>query len=101
MLETLVYTMRIDSTLTFLYFNLYLYSAYAGHYVYATSSNSFKYTKLSIFVFIYRYDLYLANYGYFIPKRKWRLSEVSGALSSGQYILSFCFSNVGKINYLS
>ena len=34
MLETLDYTIRIGSTPTFLYFNLYLYSAYAGHYVY-------------------------------------------------------------------
>ena len=34
MLETLDYTIRIGSTSTFLYFNLYLYSAYAAHYVY-------------------------------------------------------------------
>ena len=34
MLETLDYTIRIDSTLTFLYFDLYLYSAYAAHYIY-------------------------------------------------------------------
>ena len=34
MLETLDYTIRIGSTPTFLYFDLYLYSAYAGHYVY-------------------------------------------------------------------
>ena len=34
MLETLDYTIRIGSTPTFLYFNLYLYSAYAAHYVY-------------------------------------------------------------------
>ena len=31
MLETLDYTIRIDSTPTFLYFDLYLYSAYAEH----------------------------------------------------------------------
>ena len=36
MLETLHYTIRIDSTPTFLYFDLYLYSAYAAHYVYFT-----------------------------------------------------------------
>ena len=36
MLETLDYTIRIGSTPTFLYFNLYLYSAYAAHYVYLT-----------------------------------------------------------------
>ena len=34
MLETLDYTIRIGSTPTFLYFDLYLYSAYAVHYVY-------------------------------------------------------------------
>ena len=33
MLETLDYTIRIGKTPTFLYFNLYLYSAYAAHYV--------------------------------------------------------------------
>ena len=36
MLETLDYTIRIGSTPTFLYFDLYLYSAYAAHYVYFT-----------------------------------------------------------------
>ena len=34
MLETLDYTLRIGSTPTFLYLDLYLYSAYAAHYVY-------------------------------------------------------------------
>ena len=34
MLEMLDYTIRIGSTPTFLYFNLYFYSAYAAHYVY-------------------------------------------------------------------
>ena len=34
MLETLDYTIRIGSTPTFLYFDLYLYSAYAADYVY-------------------------------------------------------------------
>ena len=34
MLETLDFTIRIGSTPTFLYFDLYLYSAYAVHYVY-------------------------------------------------------------------
>ena len=33
-LETLDYTIRIGSTPTFLYFDLYLYSAYAADYVY-------------------------------------------------------------------
>ena len=31
MLEMLDYTIHIGSTPTFLYFNLYLYSAYAAH----------------------------------------------------------------------
>ena len=34
MLETLDYTIRIGSTPTFLFFDFYLYSAYAKHYVY-------------------------------------------------------------------
>ena len=34
MLETLDYTIRIGSTPTFLYFDLYLNSAYAAHYAY-------------------------------------------------------------------
>ena len=34
MLETLDYTIRIGSTPAILYFDLYLYSAYAAHYVY-------------------------------------------------------------------
>ena len=37
MLETLDYTIHIGSTPTFLYFDLYLYSAYAAHYVYYTT----------------------------------------------------------------
>ena len=32
-LKTLDFTIRIGSTPTFLYFDLYLYSAYAAHYV--------------------------------------------------------------------
>ena len=34
MLETLDYTIPTGSTPTILYFDLYLYSAYAAHYVY-------------------------------------------------------------------
>ena len=34
MLETLDHTIRIGSTPTFLYFDLYLHSAYAAHYVF-------------------------------------------------------------------
>ena len=34
MLETLDYTIRIGRTPIILYFDLYLYSAYAAHYVY-------------------------------------------------------------------
>ena len=34
MLETLDYTVRIGSTPTILYFDLYIYSAYAARYVY-------------------------------------------------------------------
>ena len=38
MLETLDHTIRIGSTPTILCFDLYLYSAYAGHYVYIIRS---------------------------------------------------------------
>ena len=38
MLETLDYTIRIGSTPTFVYFDLYLYSAYAAHFVYNKES---------------------------------------------------------------
>ena len=34
MLETLDYTIRVGSAPTILYFDLYLHSAYAAHYVY-------------------------------------------------------------------
>ena len=34
MLETLDYILLIGSASTFLYFDLYLFSAYAAHYVY-------------------------------------------------------------------
>ena len=46
MLETLDYTIRIGSTPTFLYFDLYLYSAYAAHFVY--------YTELRLIVYFAR-----------------------------------------------
>ena len=39
MLETLNYTISIGSTPTFLYVDLYLYSAYAAHYVYIINNN--------------------------------------------------------------
>ena len=47
MLETLDYTIRIGSTPTFLYFDLYLYSAYAAHYVYYISVQ-FEFEKMPI-----------------------------------------------------
>ena len=40
MLETLDHTIRIGSTPTFLYFDLYLYSAYAAHHVYIDSTDA-------------------------------------------------------------
>ena len=42
MLQTLDYTIRIASTPTILYFDLYLYSTYAAHYVYT------KYKKVRV-----------------------------------------------------
>ena len=43
MLEMLDYTIRIGSTPTFLYFDLYLYSAYAAHYVYVSMGADFEF----------------------------------------------------------
>ena len=45
MLETLDYTIRIGSTPTFLYFDLYLYSAYAAHFVYINNNILAFYTR--------------------------------------------------------
>ena len=42
MIETLDYTIRVGSTPTFLYFDLYLYSAYAAHYVYFNKGDNNK-----------------------------------------------------------
>ena len=39
-IKTLDYTIHISSTPTFLYFDLYLYSAYAAHYVYLTKKGN-------------------------------------------------------------
>ena len=39
MFETLDFTIRIGSTPTVLYFDLYLYSAYTAHYVYFTKNS--------------------------------------------------------------
>ena len=46
MLETLDFTIRIGSTPTFLYFDLYLYSAYAAHYIHLWYNSWVKLTKL-------------------------------------------------------
>ena len=52
MLKTLDHTIRIGSTPTFLYFDLYLYSAYAAHYVYYILYSVFYYTLYSVFYHI-------------------------------------------------
>ena len=49
MLETLDYTIRIGSTPTFLYFDLYLYSAYAAYYVYFNIFDSLFYAAAHYF----------------------------------------------------
>ena len=48
MLETLDYIIRIGSTPTFLYFDLYLYSAYAAHFVYGTTTVIFTHALLQL-----------------------------------------------------
>ena len=45
MLKTLDYTIRIGSTQTFLFFDFYLYFAYAAQYVYVSSNATKIFTK--------------------------------------------------------
>ena len=53
MLETLDHTIRIGSTPTFLYFDLYLHSAYyAAHYVYFKVQHSSQYHCYNIIIII-------------------------------------------------
>ena len=53
MLETLDYTIRIGSTPTFLYFDLYLYSAYATHFVYCQEVPGYKFNQvISYLIFL-------------------------------------------------
>ena len=52
MLETLDYTIRIGSIPTFLYLDLYLYSAYAAHFVYYFETrNGFQSTGIQFFLY--------------------------------------------------
>ena len=50
MLETLDYTIHIGSTPTFLYFNLYLYSAYTAHYVYNLYNKQFSLPDFALII---------------------------------------------------
>ena len=54
MLETLHHTICIGSTPTFLYFDLYLYSAYAAHYVYVNKDSLLIIVIFYCFNFSYR-----------------------------------------------
>ena len=47
-LETLDFTIRIGSTPTFLYFDLYLNTAYAAHYVYLIFRTTFEMIMVSL-----------------------------------------------------
>ena len=48
MLETLDYTIRIGSIPTFLYFDLYPYSAYAAHFVFILGFIAWSHDSISI-----------------------------------------------------
>ena len=50
MLETLDYTIRIGSIPTFLYFDLYLHSAYAAHFVYNLKVSKTQKSSISILI---------------------------------------------------
>ena len=54
MLETLDFTIRVGSTPTFLYFDLYLYSAYAAHYVYCCINRVLTWL---VYLKYYKFDL--------------------------------------------
>ena len=56
MLVTLDYTIRIGSTPNLLYFDLYLYSAYAAHYVYY---ENYLYLSVERFFCLTFYFMYL------------------------------------------
>ena len=66
-LETLDYTIRIGSTPTVLYFDLYLYCAYAAHYVYLKITNDLPtFTSYYAFVIVCRIWLaYFRSHDYF------------------------------------
>ena len=58
MLETLDHTIHIGSIPTFLYFDLYLYSAYAAHYVYITNPAFWLAERLKLFqLAIYNFSI--------------------------------------------
>ena len=79
MLKTLDYTIRIGSATTILYFDFYLYSAYAAHYVY--------YSTYSLHTHVYRFT---TNY----QMCKWRKSFKS------KKTLSEIVQLVGKVGIL-
>ena len=60
MLETLDYSIRIGSIPTFLYFDLYLYSAYAAHFVYLCVQ-----ARANLNPFLYRRSYLAINVRYF------------------------------------
>ena len=80
---TLDYTIRIGSTVTFLYFDLYLYSAYAGHYVYFTFDQNIVVFLLHLFfIFVYRDIFYYFYFSALCHQLKYPTSFVSLAITS-------------------
>ena len=67
MLEMLDFTIRIGITPTFLYFDLYLSSAYAAHYVYFVYYGHVT-TKIWSWWKRLNYEQCSANYWYFVLK---------------------------------
>ena len=61
-LKTLEFTIQIGSTQTFLYLDLYLYSAYAAHYVY----NYWFIVYIYIYIYIYIYDSIYMNLNFIL-----------------------------------
>ena len=66
-LETLDSTIRIGSTPTFLYFDLYLYPAYAAHYVYYENYLYLSVERCFCLTFYFMYLIIFMSVTFFLP----------------------------------
>ena len=106
MFETLDYTIRIGSTPTILYFDLYLYSAYAAHYVYFLLK-ALMYSVISVAtLFIYTH-LLTASAAFKTNIKKavvvaWPLSvELYADIFGLHYIYTYIYTNIQTLKQLA